>query len=178
MYPATPPAREEEQVRVRQEEEEVWSKALSGELSGPRKAAIGAAENVTGVQIEEPWDLITADKDDDLYTAMFKSTCVCVCVCVCVHACCVCVCACVCCVYVYTCVTGWVVTGVCQWYLFCSLVPRLYRVRRSWERGYLFCWYHYIAVVMSTPVYMYIHVHVPCVLTVRVCPIATVLGVY
>ena len=39
--------REEEQERVRKEEEENWSKALSGELSGPRPAALGAAESVT-----------------------------------------------------------------------------------------------------------------------------------
>lgn len=35
--------------KVRKQEEEKWEMALSGELSGPRKAAIGAAgENTAG----------------------------------------------------------------------------------------------------------------------------------
>ncbi len=76
MY-APPPAREEEQSRVRMEEDEVWSKAMSGELSGPRRAALGAAEGVSEVQGIEPWDLIVAGKHEELYTAMYKSKCVC-----------------------------------------------------------------------------------------------------
>ena len=35
--------------KVRKQEEEKWEMALSGELSGPRKAAIGAQENATAV---------------------------------------------------------------------------------------------------------------------------------
>lgn len=42
-------AQEEEQTKQREEEDKHWTKALSGELSGPRKAAIGAAQNVTEV---------------------------------------------------------------------------------------------------------------------------------
>lgn len=33
--------------KVRKQEEEKWEMALSGELSGPRKAAIGTGENPT-----------------------------------------------------------------------------------------------------------------------------------
>lgn len=33
--------------KVRRQEEEKWEMALSGELSGPRKAAIGGGENAT-----------------------------------------------------------------------------------------------------------------------------------
>ena len=63
--------REEEQKRQRIEEEEIWTKALSGELSGPRRAA----ENVTESQqmTERAWELLAEDRDADLYTAMFKS---------------------------------------------------------------------------------------------------------
>lgn len=35
--------------KVRKQEEEKWEMALSGELSGPRKAAIGAQENAATV---------------------------------------------------------------------------------------------------------------------------------
>ena len=79
--------REEEQERVRKEEEENWSKALSGELSGPRAAALGAAESVSANVEGGVPEFLTfeEDKDEDMYTAMFKSECVCVlCVCVCV----------------------------------------------------------------------------------------------
>lgn len=67
--------KQEEQARVRREEEENWEKALSGELSGPRKAAIGAAEGVSDTQrLSEELQLqLVADRDEDLYTAMFKS---------------------------------------------------------------------------------------------------------
>lgn len=67
--------KQEEQARVRKEEEENWEKALSGELSGPRKAALGAAEGVSDVQrLSEELQLqLVADRDEDLYTAMFKS---------------------------------------------------------------------------------------------------------
>ena len=65
-------AREEQQQKQRMEEESNWEKAMSGELSGRRKAAIGAAENVSEVQrLAE--DFLLTDKDFDLYTAMHKS---------------------------------------------------------------------------------------------------------
>lgn len=70
--------RQEEQARVRREEEENWEKALSGELSGPRKAALGAAEGVSDSQLSEQLQLqFVADRDEDLYTAMFKSMSLC-----------------------------------------------------------------------------------------------------
>ena len=74
--------REEEQERVRKEEEENWSKALSGELSGPRAAALGAAESVSANVEGGVPEFLTfeEDKDEDMYTAMFKSECVSVCV--------------------------------------------------------------------------------------------------
>ena len=65
-------AREEQQQKLRQEEESNWEKAMSGELKGRRKAAIGAAENVSEVQRLTD-DFLIADKDFDLYTAMHKS---------------------------------------------------------------------------------------------------------
>ena len=65
--------REAEQERVRQEEEDNWSKALSGELVGRRRAAIGAAENVSESQISENWELLNVTRDEELYTAMYKS---------------------------------------------------------------------------------------------------------
>ncbi len=60
---------------MRKEEEENWEKALSGELSGPRKAALGAAEGVSDAQrlSQELQMQLVADRDEDLYTAMFKS---------------------------------------------------------------------------------------------------------
>lgn len=62
--------REEQQQKQRKEEESNWEKAMSGELSGRRKAAIGAAENVSEVQrMAEVLD----EKDFDLCTAMHKS---------------------------------------------------------------------------------------------------------
>lgn len=64
--------REEQQEKQRMEEETNWEKAMSGELSGRRKAAIGAAENVSEVQRLAENFLIT-DKEFDLYTAMHKS---------------------------------------------------------------------------------------------------------
>ena len=71
--------KQEEQAKNRMEEEENWKKALSGEISGPRKAAIGAAEGVSDVQrISEELQLqLVADRDEDLYTAMFKSEAMC-----------------------------------------------------------------------------------------------------
>ena len=66
-------AREEQQVKQRMEEESNWEKAMSGELSGRRKAAIGAAENVSEVQRLAEESFITDDKEFDLYTAMHKS---------------------------------------------------------------------------------------------------------
>ena len=65
-------AREAQQEKLRMEEEDNWEKAMSGELSGRRKAAIGAAENVSEVQRLAENFLLT-DKDFDLYTAMHKS---------------------------------------------------------------------------------------------------------
>ena len=65
--------REEEQQKLRQEEESNWEKAMSGELSGRRKAAIGAAESVSEVQRMAEGFLLTEDRDFDLYTAMHKS---------------------------------------------------------------------------------------------------------
>jgi hypothetical protein len=70
-------AREELQEKQRLEEENNWEKAMSGELKGRRKAAIGAAENVTEVQMAEKF--LLTDKDFDLYTAMHKSKLVCIC---------------------------------------------------------------------------------------------------
>ena len=64
-------AREEQQVKQRMEEETNWEKAMSGELKGRRKAAIGAAENVSEVQMAE--NFLLTEKDFDLYTAMHKS---------------------------------------------------------------------------------------------------------
>lgn len=64
--------KEEQQEKLRIEEESNWEKAMSGELSGRRKAAIGAAENVSEVQrLAE--DFMLTDKDFDLYIAMHKS---------------------------------------------------------------------------------------------------------
>ncbi len=62
-------AREEKQQQQRQKEEQNWSLALSGELSGPRKAAIGAVQGVVLTQHE-----LMEDKDEDLYTDMYKGT--------------------------------------------------------------------------------------------------------
>ena len=66
--------KQEEQARVRKEEEQNWEKALSGELSGPRKAALGAAEGVSDAHrlSEELQMQLVADRDEDLYTAMYK----------------------------------------------------------------------------------------------------------
>ena len=44
-----PTEQEEEQAKIREEEEKNWEKALSGVLSGRRRAAIGAAQNVSEV---------------------------------------------------------------------------------------------------------------------------------
>lgn len=66
-------AREEEQVKLRQEEESNWEKAMSGELSGRRKAAIGAAESVSESRRMVEGFLLTEDREFDLYTAMHKS---------------------------------------------------------------------------------------------------------
>ena len=62
-------AKEEKQKEQRMEEEENWSKALSGELSGPRRAALGAVQGVA--QTQQLIDVID-DKDEYLYTAMYK----------------------------------------------------------------------------------------------------------
>lgn len=61
-------AKEEEQAKQRQEEEKNWSLAMSGELSGPRQAALGAVQGVVDTQtlIEDTF------KDEVLHTAMFK----------------------------------------------------------------------------------------------------------
>ena len=42
-------AQEEEQSKIREEEEKNWEMAMSGNLSGPRRAAIGAAQSVAEV---------------------------------------------------------------------------------------------------------------------------------
>jgi hypothetical protein len=71
-------AREEEQVKVREEEEKNWQQAMSGELSGPRKAALGAAEGVSEVikAVEGEGGLddlaMEDDKEEFLYTAFYK----------------------------------------------------------------------------------------------------------
>ena len=71
MY--SPPAREEEQAHLRQQEEENWSKALSGELSGPRKAAVSGQEKVIETQkLAEGLVELLEDRNEDLYTAMYK----------------------------------------------------------------------------------------------------------
>lgn len=62
-------AREEQQAKQRVEEDNNWEKAMSGELSGRRKAAIGAAENVSEVQRMAENFLLT----DNHFTAMHKS---------------------------------------------------------------------------------------------------------
>ena len=61
-------AKEEEQTKQRQEEEKNWSLAMSGELSGPRQAALGAVQGVVETQhlIEDSY------KDEVLYTGMYK----------------------------------------------------------------------------------------------------------
>ena len=65
--------REDQQQKLREEEESNWEKAMSGELRGRRKAAIGAAESVSEVQRLAEGFLLTEDRDFDLYTAMHKS---------------------------------------------------------------------------------------------------------
>lgn len=60
-------AKEEKQQQLRQKEEQNWSLALSGELSGPRRAAIGAVQGVVQTQSE-----LMEEKDIDLYTDMYK----------------------------------------------------------------------------------------------------------
>ncbi|CAI8034138.1 Cat eye syndrome critical region protein 2 homolog [Geodia barretti] len=71
-------AREEEQMKVREEEEKNWQQAMSGELSGPRKAALGAAEGVSEVikAVEGEGGLddlaMEGDKEEFLYTAFYK----------------------------------------------------------------------------------------------------------
>ena len=56
------------------EEDENWSKAMSGELSGRRKAVEHGMEGVgLGAGLPEGWPLLTGDKEEELYTAMFKS---------------------------------------------------------------------------------------------------------
>ena len=69
--PSPPPssslAREEQQEKVRQDEEKNWTLALSGELSGPRRAAIGAVKGVVETQ-----HLFEDERDEEMYTAMYK----------------------------------------------------------------------------------------------------------
>ena len=65
--------REEQQQKQRLEEESNWEKAMSGELTGRRKAAIGAAENVSEVQRMAEDFMLTDDKDFDIFVAMYKS---------------------------------------------------------------------------------------------------------
>ena len=87
-------AKEEAQQKQREEEDENWEKALSGELSGRRKAAIGAAENVSEDQLISRQFQLVEGRDEDLYTAMYKSessliddnttlSIICMCVCTC-----------------------------------------------------------------------------------------------
>jgi hypothetical protein len=61
-------AKEEEQAKQRQEEEKNWSLAMSGELSGPRQAALGAVQGV----VETQHLIDVDDKDEVLHTAMYK----------------------------------------------------------------------------------------------------------
>ena len=61
-------AREEKQQIQRQDEEKNWSLALSGALSGPRQAAIGAVKGVNDGE-----QLYDDEHTEDLYTAMYKS---------------------------------------------------------------------------------------------------------
>lgn len=64
-------AREEQQARQREAEDENWEKAMSGELSGKRQAAIGASKNVTEVTLLG--EQLLAEAKNELDTAMFKS---------------------------------------------------------------------------------------------------------
>ena len=72
--PPPPPLsdREEQQAKQREEEDEHWNKAMSGELSGPRKAALATAESVSEVQRISD-QLQDVERDEDMYTAMYKS---------------------------------------------------------------------------------------------------------
>ena len=45
---------------------------MSGELSGPRKAALATAESVSEVQRISD-QLQDVERDEDMYTAMYKS---------------------------------------------------------------------------------------------------------
>ena len=64
-------AREEQQAKQREAEEENWEKAMSGELTGRRKAAIGASKSVSEVTLLG--EQLLAEEKNDMYTAMFKS---------------------------------------------------------------------------------------------------------
>ena len=64
-------AREEQQAKQREAEEENWEKAMSGELTGRRKAAIGASKSVSEVTLLG--EQLLADEQNEMYTAMYKS---------------------------------------------------------------------------------------------------------
>ena len=65
-------AKEEQQTKQRQEEEKNWTLAMSGELSGPRQAALGAVQGV----VETQHLIDVDDKDEVLHTAMYKGQCI------------------------------------------------------------------------------------------------------
>ncbi len=76
-------AREEKQAKQREAEEENWEKAMSGELTGRRKAAIVSAKNVSTVNAFA--DTVLVEERNELTTAMYKSELACrevLCVCV------------------------------------------------------------------------------------------------
>ena len=52
---------------MRQDEEKNWTLALSGELSGPRRAAIGAVKGVVETQ-----HMFEDEHEEEMYTSMYK----------------------------------------------------------------------------------------------------------
>ena len=64
-------AREEKQAKQREAEEENWEKAMSGELTGRRKAAIVSAKNVSTVNAFA--DTVLVEERNELTTAMYKT---------------------------------------------------------------------------------------------------------
>lgn len=64
-------AREEKQTQQREAEDENWEKAMSGELTGRRKAAIESEEHVSSVNAFA--DTLLVGERNELTTAMYKS---------------------------------------------------------------------------------------------------------
>lgn len=73
-------AKEEQQAKQREAEEENWEKAMSGELTGRRKAAIVSAKSVSTVSAAFGETLLE-DEKNELNTAMYKSEFACTLVC-------------------------------------------------------------------------------------------------